>query len=85
MFVFIANSTTIAAIRKVMEACETTRTSPFSTCLCPALLMQAYGLTQQQLTLVMAQEQPTTWTDPRQYCGTASLNCAAPNCITLPR
>ena len=54
-------------------------------CDCPVAIMRAFGMTLDQLTYAMAQQQPTVWSDPGQYCGDAARNCAAPNCIPLPR
>ena len=67
-----------------MGSCEGSRTGPFGGfCACPAVIMSHYKLTLAELTYCMEQKQPTTWTDPGQYCGGAS--CAEPKCIPLPR
>ena len=77
-------------ITPLMTTCENSRQppnpfAPTPLCYCPVTIMGFYGLSEAELTYCMAQKQPTTWTDPGQFCGSASLACADPNCITLPR
>ena len=70
-----------------MGHCENSRTGGLlgGICNCPTVLMSHYKLTLAELTYCMEQKQPTVWTDPGQFCGNASLNCAEPRCIPLPR
>ena len=91
--IFVAVVARIAKnIQSLMTRCEHRRsdssggpTVSIGDCDCPLAIMANYGLTLDQLTYLMEQQQPTPWTDPRGYCGDASNNCADPVCIPLPR
>ena len=71
----------------LMGSCEGSRTGGIfgGTCFCPVDIMNEYDLTLAELTYCMEQKQPSSWTDPGQFCGDASENCVEPVCITLPR
>ena len=69
-------------VRDVMEICEYQLTLGFGTCQCPVDMVHIFEVTLEQLTSLMAQEQPATWPNPGQYCGSPRFNCPEPNCIT---
>ena len=84
----------VDAINQYMEECEKSRADELGQCECPVKIMQDFGpgMTVDRLTYLMTYYglpnlearslPPTTWTDPRGYCGDAS--CDDPICISLP-
>ena len=72
-----------------MVTCQSAMTpGPFSNgakCYCPATMMDYYKVTLAEITYIMAQKQPQQWASPHKYCGNATLSCAEPKCIPLPR
>ena len=51
-------------------------------CYCPDDFMWYYVLSESELAYCFSQEEPSGWSNTGQYCGSTSLNCVDPNCVT---